>query len=67
LRLAMLPDCNINIDIVKTQSHLQAILYLNECEAIGMKQTNEEFLSIDKDALARSLWLSHRNNLTVRA
>jgi hypothetical protein len=47
------------------QVQLQTLLYLIEFEQISMSHAMKDFQKCDKHSLARSIWLSHRDNITA--
>lgn len=44
---------------------MQMLLYLADFEELKIQQTLKEFISCNKDALARSLWVSHSDEPKV--
>ncbi|KAI9359245.1 rough deal protein C-terminal region-domain-containing protein [Zopfochytrium polystomum] len=51
------PELNFSLDGVKTD--LQYLLYMADFEELRIVQSLNEFKSVDKAALARSLWVHH--------
>ncbi|KAJ2080670.1 hypothetical protein H4R24_002907 [Coemansia sp. RSA 988] len=57
-----------NDDIARTQQpedvrqYLQALLYLADFEYVGIPLSMSDFLSCEKPALARSIWVEHHAN-----
>ena len=47
------------------RSYLQMLLYLMDFEELSISQTLKEFTVCDKESLAKTLWLSHRNDPKV--
>ena len=47
----------------EVRTYLRMLMYLKEFEELRIVQSLQELHSCDKGALARSLWLSHRNDL----
>ncbi|RUS30176.1 rough deal protein C-terminal region-domain-containing protein [Jimgerdemannia flammicorona] len=47
------------------RSYMQMLLYLADFEELKIQQTLKEFIGCDKDALARSLWVSHSDEPKV--
>lgn len=41
------------------------VMYFTEFDKLGINQTVKQFEECDKQALARSLWVSHRENIDV--
>ncbi|KAJ2747383.1 hypothetical protein GGI20_000521 [Coemansia sp. BCRC 34301] len=45
--------------------YLQALLYIADFEHVGIRQSTADFLSCDKAALARSIWIDHHEDAKV--
>ena len=54
-----------NKQLVSCERYLKLLLYLLDFELLKFPQSLSEFEKCNKDALAKSLWLSHRTEKTV--
>lgn len=52
-------------DRSQAQISLQLLLYLQDFEQLRITQSLSEFEKCNKESLAKSLWLTHRNNVLV--
>ena len=63
VRLMLLPDCSVIVDRCKLQNRLKSVLYQSEFTSKSISQPIKDFDGCDKHALARSLWISERDNI----
>ncbi|RKO93327.1 rough deal protein C-terminal region-domain-containing protein, partial [Blyttiomyces helicus] len=56
---------NAGVDYTVLKKYMQTLLYLADFEELQIVQTTKDFDACDKEALARSLWVNHRDEPKV--
>ncbi|KAJ2870062.1 hypothetical protein GGH93_005857 [Coemansia aciculifera] len=65
LSIASSEDIALVLPPADVHQYLQALLYIADFEHVGIRQSTADFLSCDKAALARSIWIDYHEDAKV--